>query len=416
MKQRIQRLITSVGARQGLVMAAATLAAGGFDYVVNIIIGRMLSPAEFIIFVAVTALLQVFVHVTNVIRNVVAFYTAEFTTQSDAQIKIGAFVRQGWRWAWKWGLVGTAVMALSTPLLANLLRVTSVAPLLAGAFLLLLLFLRPVTDGALQGLQHFWGLGTVQVAQAFLRLLLAPLLIWLGWQSFGAILSLPLASSGALVLAVWFLWPYFQTGQGGTAETAVSIRYSTYTLLGLLAFALLINLDAIMVKRVFAPEIAGNYAPVVTLGKINMFIPLGIGLVLFPKTTQRQAAGRDPRPVLLLALAATLTPGFLLTALYFSFPQFLVQTIFTDVYADPGLVLGLAGLATTLYAGINIWLNYALSLERRGYVWALVGVVVLQMAGMGVWHGSLVEITAVMVAAGLLGNIAGVITTFPVSK
>jgi O-antigen/teichoic acid export membrane protein len=182
-------------------------------------------------------------------------------------------------------------------------------------------------------------------------------------------------------------------------------------LLGLLAFALLINLDAIVVKRVFDPDIAGNYGPVVTLAKINLFIPLGIGLVLFPKTTQRQAVGRDPRPVLLLALAATLAPGLLLSLAYFLFSGVIVHTVFTDQYADPGLVLGLAGLATTLFAGINIWLNYALSLERHTYVYTLLVTVLLQIVGMGVWHESLIQITAVMVVAGFLGNVAGAITT-----
>jgi O-antigen/teichoic acid export membrane protein len=300
---------------------------------------------------------------TNVIRNVVAFYTAQLTVQPQAGGKIGAFLRQRWRWAWRWGLPAAAVMALLSPWLAVLLRIDSPWPLWAGSVLLLFLFLRPVTDGTLQGLQNFAGLGIVQVLQAFLRLL--------PWE--------------------------------------ISRQYSAYTLVGLLAFALMVNMDAIVVKRVFSPEIAGQYGPVVTLGKINLFVPLGIGMVLFPKATQRQAEGRDARPVLLLALAATLLPGLALTAVYFLLPGPLVQTIFTNAYANPGPVLGWVGLATTLYAGINIWLSYALSTGRPSYIYALALIVAAQLVALALFNDSLLTIAAIMALTGLLGNLSGLL-------
>jgi len=178
-------------------------------------------------------------------------------------------------------------------------------------------------------------------------------------------------------------------------------------LLGLLAFAVMANADAIVVRRFFGDVAAEAYAPVVTLGKMNLFIPLGIGLVLFPKATQRRAAGRDPRPVLLLALAATLLPGLLLTALYALWPGRIVALVFGPAYTDPGRLLALVGLATTLYAGVNIWLNYALSLERRSYVLALALIVAGQLAAMILFHARLENIAWAMLAAGLLANLAG---------
>lgn len=408
---RITTLARSADARHGLVMAGATLVAGGFDYLTQVIVGRMLA-AEISIFLAVTALLQIMVHVTNVIRNVVAFYTAELTVQPDGAGRIALFLRRRWRWTWRWGLVATAVAALISPLLARWFGIDSLLPLLAGALAVLLLFLRPVTDGALQGLQQFVGLGSVQVVQAVLRVILAPLLIWLGWRSFGALLSLPLAMSGGLILALWLLRPALRTSQTPLDVQQVSLRYSLLTLVGLLAFALLINLDAMVVRAVFPPEVANSYGPVITLGKMNLFVPLGLGLVLFPKATQRQAAGRDPRPVLLLTLAATLLPGLLLTTFYFLFPGQIVDLVFgTGTYPDPGTVLGLVGLATTLFAGVYIWLNYALSLEKRPFIIVLAIIVAVEAALMLLYHPGLTAVALVMVAAGAAGNLAGVATT-----
>jgi O-antigen/teichoic acid export membrane protein len=412
LRARLNSRGLSTSAVGGGFLAGAMIVAGGFDYLVNIVAGRRLAPTEFFIFVTVTALLQVMVQATNVIRNVVAYYTAESTVFADATARVGSVLSRSWRWAWRWGLIAAGLMALLSPLLARFLHIETPQPLWAASLALLLLFLRPVTDGALQGTQHFVGLGSVQMLQSFLRLVFAAALIWLGWRATGAVLALPLGSAVALALAVLLLRPYFRAPLPTAPPQPISWRYSAYTLIGLLAFALMANVDPIIVRRFFGDAAAAAYAPVVTLGKMNLFIPLGIGLVLFPKATQRHAAGRDSRPVLLLALGATLFPGLFLTVLYWLFPGVIVTTVFGDAYADPGVLLALVGLATTLYAGVNIWLNYALSLNRRAYVFALAGIVLMQVTAMLAWHDRLETIAFIMIAAGMLGNLAGVVTTF----
>jgi len=62
---------------------------------------------------------------------------------------------------------------------------------------------------------------------------------------------------------------------------------------------------------------------------------------------------------------------------------------------------------------LNIWLNYALSLERPAFIYALVGVLVWQGVGMFLFgRESLVHMTLVMVSAGVTGNLAGFITNW----
>jgi O-antigen/teichoic acid export membrane protein len=405
-------LFRSVGMRQSLILGPAMVLAGGLDYAVNVLVGRWLLPVEFGIFVCVAAILQVLVYLSTAIRNVVAFYTANLSVESHSFNQVGAFVQRAWRWAWQWGLVATALMVFISPFLARLLRLPNPWPLWAASPMMLLFFMRPITDGALQGMQAFAGFGVVQVTTSLLRLVFAAGLIWLGCQAAGAILALPLACIAVLSLALWWLRPYFQIRSEVVARP-VSWHYSSYTLVGLAAFAVLANLDALFVKRFFSPRMAGDYGPVVTLAKISLFMPLAMGIILLPKAAQRRATGRDARPILFLALTGALVPGLVLTIFYFLFPGWLVRIIFTDAYANPGIVLGLASLAASLYAGLNIWLNYAFSLERPTFVYALVGVLVWQGLGMFLFgRESLVHMTLVMVSAGVMGNLAGFITNW----
>jgi O-antigen/teichoic acid export membrane protein len=410
LKGSLHSLVRSVGIRHGAIMSAAIILASALDYAVNVLAGRWLQPVEYGIFVCVAAILQVLLYLAFAIRNVAAFYTAELSVQSDSFNRVAAFVQRTWRWAWQWGLMATALMALISPFLARLLRLPNPWPLWAAAPVVLLLFLRAITDGALQGMQSFAGFGVVQVTQSLLRLLFAAGLIWLGCQAVGAIVALPLACAVALALALGWLRPYFQHHVEEAARP-ISWHYSSYTLLGLAAFAVLTNLDALFVKHFFSPRIAGNYAPVVTLAKVSLFLPVAMGIILLPKAVQRQAAGRDARPILLMALAGALGPGLVLTILYFLFPGLMVRIIFTNAYADPGIVLGLASLAATLNAGLNVWLNYALALERPAFIYTLVGILLWLGLGMFLFgRESLVHMTLVMVSAGVMGNLAGFLT------
>ncbi len=412
LRARVAALLRSAGARHGAVLGAAMIVAGGLDYLVNVLVGRLLDPIDFGVFVSVTAVVQVLTLLSIAIRMVVAFYAAELTAQGDARDRVGDLVRRSWRWAWRWGLVATGLLALASPLLARELRLPDPWPLWAASLMGLLLFLREVGYGGLQGVQAFTGLGAVQVLQGTLRLAFSAALIWAGWRAVGAVLAQPLASVGCVALAAWWLRPYFKA-RGAVAARKVSWHYSVSTVLGLAIFGLLTNLDALFVRRYFSPRAAGDYGPVVTLAKISLFLPWAIGLLIFPKVARRRASGRDPRPILLAALGAALAPGLAVTAAYFLFPGALVRAVFTDAYADPGLVLALASLAATLYAGLHIWLNYALSLERKRYVYALGAVLLWQALGMYLFgRDSLVNMTLAMVSAGLLGNLAGYATTW----
>ena len=415
-RKQFNQLLKSAGMWHGLIMTGSTLLAGFLDYLYNVLTGRMLIPVEYSILISVQAILQILLHVTNVIRNVVAYYTAEISGQTGDPLSVALFLRRRYRWAWRWGIVAMLTMALLSPLLARLLQLTSLSPLWAASLALLMLFVRPVTDGTLQGIQYFRGLASVTVFQALLRLVFAIILIQLGLAAFGAVLALPLATSSALLLALWFLQPHFKVPTTESRDRSVSLRYSMQTLVGLLAFALLVNMDAIFVRAFFTPEVAGGYAPVVTIGKINLFIPLALAMVLFPKAVQRHAKGQDARPILGLALVAALLPGLGLTGLLFVASGPLITLLFGPAYGDPGMVLGLVGLATTLFAGLNLWLNYALSTERPFFVYGLALVTLLQGTAMFLFHRELVMIAGIMVVMGILGNILGALLMIPLKK
>jgi O-antigen/teichoic acid export membrane protein len=400
----------SFGVKDGAIIALAMTFAGSLDYLVHVVVGRRLPPIEYGIFVSVTALVQVLIFLSTAIRSVIGFYTAELSFKANSLALISGLVKQCWRWAWQWGLAGTLIFALAIPLLARQLRLPDSMPLWAASLMVLMLFLRQVTHGALQGTQAFTGLSVVLVLQAFLRVVLAVAFIGVGTKAVGALAAQSLSCAIAVAGAVWWLRRYFRNSSE-SAWHPISLVYPLHTFLGLAAFGVLTNLDALFVKHYFSPQVAGNYGPVTTLAKVSLFLPWALGLIILPKVKQRQAAGQDTRSVLLLGITAALAPGLLLTGFYAFLPGTLVKAIFGGAYANPGAVLALANLAATLYAGIYIWLSYALSLDRPVFVYALIFVVVFQASAMFLCgRQSLLRLMLALIFAALLGHCAGFMT------
>ena len=143
-----------------------------------------------------------------------------------------------------------------------------------------------------------------------------------------------------------------------------------------------------MVKRLLAREVASSYGPVVTLGKMNLFIPWRWGRCC-SWVTQRQATGRCA-VILLAALAATMLPGLLLTVVYAAFPGPLVQGILARLMPIPAGAAG-GGAGDDAVCRAEYLANYALSAERRPLL-PLSGWCVGPGDGLFVWHETLLQV------------------------
>jgi O-antigen/teichoic acid export membrane protein len=378
---------------QGLLLVAAVTFAYALDYLFNLAAGRLLAPAEFSIVVSLAGVGQVLVVASRVIQTVTTRYISQFQAGAGGDGRTASFFRAMFRAGWRWGVVAALIaVALSWPL-ARFLQIEEIGPVLALAVTTLLWVVRPVINGALQGVQRFGALGSVRVVEASLRLATGILLMWLGWGAFGAMSALPIASAVAMLVSLVLLNQTLATGE--ETPHAVSppdiVRYFTYTAFGLIGFALLVNMDAILVRRFFDPETAGIYSGAITLGKIIQFFPLAIILILFPKAAQRQASRRDPGGVL---IAAMLVVGLIcggLALAYTLFSDIIVRLTLGEAYQIDGRVLGLVGVAMLLQSLANVWLNYFLSTEWPRYVY-LVGAAILLQGGMmllvhdQIWH------------------------------
>ncbi len=399
------------GVWQGIILVGAVIFAFALDYLFNIAAGRLLTPAEFSIVVALAAIGQILVVGSRVIQTVVARFISRFEAREKEGRRTTAFFKAMFRAAWRWGALALIIALLLSYPIAKFLHIDDIAPVVALAVATLFMVVRPVVGGTLQGVQRFGALGAVQVIQAGSRLILGVLLILLGWGAFGAVVALPISSGLALIFGYYFLRRILAPEEGARHDVSLGdlFQYSSFAAIGLIGFALLINMDAILVRRFFDPDQAGNYSAAITLGKVIQFFPLAIIMLLFPKAAQRYDSHRDPAAVLAPAMAAVIIVCGGIALFYFLFADAIVGFTLGSEYQVDGQLLGLVGLAMLLLSLANVWLNYFLSTERTRFVYLVGLAIIIQGAMMVTFHEELWQLPAAMIVSGVWLTLAGMI-------
>jgi glycosyltransferase involved in cell wall biosynthesis/O-antigen/teichoic acid export membrane protein len=276
----------------------------------------------------------------------------------------------------------SAVCALLRTPIGHILGVpehpwAAAAILPTGALWLLLCLQR----GALQGLRAYGPVGGSIIGEALGRIVFGLVLVGAGLGVTGAYLGTALALAATSLLMARAL----SERLGPPAETREHVRPlrsligdNWIPIFGLLLLAVLQNVDVIVGRHEFDGDRAGSYAVASVAAKAVVWVAIGIGLQLLPEATRRAAAGLDPRPTLLRALAvlAAIAAPSLLVFVFAG--ELLLRVAFGPDLTQAASALPVLGLAMTLLAVAYLSVQYMVALGELRFVWVLGAVAVLE--------------------------------------
>jgi glycosyltransferase involved in cell wall biosynthesis/O-antigen/teichoic acid export membrane protein len=279
------------------------------------------------------------------------------------------------------GVLGVVIRQPLADLLGTPEHPWAVAGLPATGSLWLLLSLQ---RGVLQGLRLYGPVGMSIIGEAGGRIVCSLVLWGVGLGVAGVYLGNPLAF---VVMSLWLsrvlsrrLSPPTPPAKAAVADTTDRgaarpllglVGDNWIPIVGLLLLAVLQNVDVIVGRHRFSGDSSGSYAAAAVAAKSVVWVAIGVGLQLLPEATRRAAAGLDPRPALLRALAvlaAIATPALLIFALV---PHFLMKVAFGPDLTLAADALPVLGVAMTLLAVAYLTVQYMVALGELKFVWVL---------------------------------------------
>jgi O-antigen/teichoic acid export membrane protein len=391
-----------------LFLFAVDTLANAIDYAFHIYLGRALPPGEFGLFQTVNSALLIAVTAFGVMQPVLAKTVAEAEVHAAGDqgltAESAALFRFFFRWSVLAGLgLAAALLAAAQPV-GRLLGVPEFA-VRYGALVVLLILLRPVVAGTLQGAQRFLHFGFTRLAYAAGRFGFAGAALAQGAGLAGAVASLPAGQLLAVAAGLLFLGSaVFRRGDrrvsGWTVREGLRLAGWAFATYG--AFTALQNLDLLWVNRLFTPEESGAYAAAVLLRRILILFPGAAAVVMYPRIVAAVTRGVVPDRLLGWTLAFVTGSVLALASVYAAVGPAVVAFAFGPGYEAAGPLLGMMGGAMLAYGIASVWLNLFLATRPALFVGFLVLTALLQAAGLGLWHADLAQVAAVFAGSGWL--------------
>ena len=388
--------------RDFLIVAGATVIAGFANYLFQVVVGRGLGPEEFGPF---GALFAVFYGASVAgaalqasVAEAAARYNALHGPETASAIILG-FAR-------KFAIIPlliTIAVAISYRQIAAFLGIQEPVAVLITAAAVGTALLWPIITGLLQGQQQFVAFAfAAHISPSVSKLIFGALFISMGVGFIGATLALPISGIFAFAVGIAFVLHKKNTPFQRTPDVA-TVRGLSLKGLGLTVFLFVpANVDMLVIAHSFPNTDAGLYNAIVTLGKLIIFLPMPLSLVLLPAATRAYNKGLPSAHLFLFSIAGLtfgLAPAL---GIYTFLPTQIITFILGEPYLSASQHLSFYGVAMCIFSMNMVVVYYNLAIQNNHILVAAAFFSLGEIALMGLYHETFNQIISVM----LLTNVA----------
>ena len=374
----------------------SVLVVNGGNYLYNLILGRILGPAQF----ADAAVLITFLLVLSFVAMTFQLVTAKFSVLFENET-FNYFISKIYKNASVFGIVLGLLIIVFSKQLQLVFNTSSSSMFVIFGVGVPLYFLMSVNRGVYQGKQEFKLLSITYQAEMLSRLLITLGLIFLLNIQSSVVIAI-----GILISLGFGLVPFkyenlrFRTkGIIAHAKSKQVRNFFVITAFYELTQIIINNSDILLVKHYFESYDAGLYASLALIGRIVYFIAWMFVMLLLPTVVQLQKEGKKTAPVLFKYVGYIAGIAILIVFGCSLFPETAITLLFGDSYLAMAPLLWQYALATGLFAISNIFAYYYLSLDR--YIPVVISGVfgVLQMSLVIFFHNSLEQVVHMQIVA-----------------
>ena len=305
-----------------------------------------------------------------------------------------------------------AIFIICIPFLMNFMKIDSYFYYIITGLAIFLIFPFSLLLGSLQGSRMYLSLGLFSALSSIIKFILAIALVYAGLKVAGALFSVAVSPLFIIIAAAVVLFLYLKHRQGRVGEkykvkdkTEGNVlktgRFYFLSLFSvLLIYTFFTNIDLITVKHFFPAYKTGIYSVADILGKIILYFPSAIVLVMFPEVSHAHATNNKTRHILLKTIIITFIMCLLLEIFYILFPDKIISLLMGAKYISSAPLLTLYGLSMFPFAFINIFINYFMAVNNSKILIPMFLFSLLEILLFYLIHYSLTEIILTVMITG----------------
>ena len=382
------------------IMFIATSVCNILNFLYTIIIGRMLGPSEYGVLISIISLLYISGALVGAIQNTLVKKTSNYFAEGDLNK-----VRILFYSITKRLFIATAIIFILLLIFINqitkFLKLDSVYPLIFLGIMIIGGSLVAIGRGVLQGVQNFKSLGINLIFEILIKIGLGVILVYIGFKAGGAIIGFMLATLFSYFLIFVPLRKILKKSNKKIVESKINLKgfYKSIflVLISTILFSVLSFIDITLVKHFATPYEAGQYSAASQIGRIILFVSGAIGIVIFPRLSEKFSKNESLKNVVIKSFAIVLATSIIFLAFYYFFPKLIIGMIYGDQFLLASNLIFKYGIFMTLIAMINLQIFYFIAIDKFWYLISLLLVVILQISLIWVYHTDLNTIIWILV-------------------
>lgn len=406
------------------IMFIATVVGGACNYIYQLYMGRALGPEAYGVFGSLFAIFYIISVLTGTIQTGGARFVSKFRGEGE-QGNISYFLAGLQKRMVFFGIISFLVFVSISGWIASFLKIGSSMPVIILGTVFLFSLLLPVNLSALQGLQKFVPLGYNTVLNFSSKLIFGVILVSIGFGVNGALGALTIGIVIALIASFFPLRTFlskdpflkrkrlrkeilspsvkvFSLEKKRCFNFSELYRYSLPTMIAMFCFAVPANVDVIIAKHFFTAHSAGLYTAASALGKIILFLPGAITVVMFPKVSEMYTQKKDTHGILNRSLLYTGMLSGVVAVGYCFFPYLAVKISFGYEYMEAIPLVKLYGVAMFFFSLTVVLMQYSLAIYDLKYVYGFAFFTFIEIGLLSVFHSSMMEMVRIL----LIVNVA----------
>lgn len=385
------------------IMFIASFLGGAFNYIYQVYMGRALGPEGYSVFGSLFAITYIMFILAGTIRTSSARFVSKFKGK-DENIKINFFLFGMVKRLTLFGFIILLFFILMGQSIASFLKVDSVTPIyIVGSFFFFTLLL-PLNMGILQGLQRFFSLGFYRVLNFSSKFVIGVILVSIGYGVNGALGAITISVVISLIASFYSIKPYIteiKTIKKPSFNYFDLYKFSIPSMLTMFVFAVPANVDVVIAKHFFPAEQVGYYTAASVLGKVVLFIPEAIAMVMYPKVSEASALKRDSTNLLYKSLIYTGVLSGIVTLSYWLFPSLVIKIPFGIAFLDAIPFVRYYGLAMFLFSLSIVVMRYCLAMHDLKFILIYTSFIIAEIILLWHIHETLLQMIIILLLTGI---------------
>jgi len=353
--------------KSSIVVLFLANAGNFFNYLIQIVIGRYLSPEEYGIHNAVLSLGVILTSGTMMLMSLGAKYAAPMRYNRLAAKSLMI------RWSKIiviWSGLGMLVLLLLSDVISQFLQLDSNSVVFAFLFGMVFVHLLTFYEGFLNGLGYHamsnllgLGLSIVRVLTTWGLLIsgMGYALYTVGALSFSHVLS-ALGGGWVLYLLIQKL-PLKETSNSKPFNQKQELNFLLPSFLTWTGVAILSNIDIVVIKHHFDAIITGHFTQETIIARIGFFVTSALTMILLPEISKTES--QQPKHLVRTALLISGGIAGIFSLICWIAPDFLVQIFFSSK-ASESAYLPMLSVNYALVAMLN--LIFIINLGKGDYL------------------------------------------------